>query len=66
MTANIYYNRLDEPDTPLQAPKTIIRENEDEAREAIEIEHNLSFLEAVKLYPKAIGWSVFFSLGVIM
>ena len=66
MTAKIYDNRLDEPDSPLQAPKTMIQENEDEVREAIEIEHSLSFLEAVKLYPKAIGWSVFFSLGVIM
>jgi len=66
MTAKIYYNQLDEPNSPLQVPKTMIQENEDEAREAIEIEHSLSFLEAVKLYPKAIGWSVFFSLGVIM
>lgn len=33
---------------------------------AIESEHNLSFGDAVKLYPTAIGWSVFFSLGVIM
>jgi len=66
MTAKAYYNQLDEPDSPLQAPKTMIQENEGEAREAIEIEHSLSFLEAVKLYPKAIGWSVFFSLGVIM
>jgi hypothetical protein len=38
----------------------------EQARVAVEIEHRLSFLEAVKLYPTAIGWSVFFSLGVIM
>ena len=34
-----------------------------EAQEATENEHNLSFTEAVKLYPKAVGWSIFFSLG---
>ena len=38
----------------------------DEARQAAEIEHNLSFLDALKLYPTAVGWSVFFSLGIIM
>lgn len=38
----------------------------EEVREAIEVEHALSFWEAVKLYPKAIGWSMYFSLGVIM
>ena len=66
MTTKPYVNRLNESNSPLQAPKTVIQENEDEAREAIEIENSLSFFEAVKLYPKAIGWSVFFSLGVIM
>ena len=66
MTTKHYVNRLNESNSPLQAPKTVIQENEDEAREAIEIENSLSFFEAVKLYPKAIGWSVFFSLGVIM
>jgi len=35
----------------------------DEARQAAEIEHNLGFVEALKLYPTAVGWSVFFSLG---
>lgn len=34
--------------------------------EAIEQEHALSFREAVKLYPTAVGWSVFVSIGVIM
>jgi len=38
----------------------------EEIREAIEVEHNLTFLQAVKLYPKAIGWSMYFSLGVVM
>jgi len=38
----------------------------EEARQAIEQEHNMSFTEALKLYPTAVGWSVFFSLGIIM
>ncbi|KAI1820929.1 putative maltose permease [Xylaria intraflava] len=34
--------------------------------EAIEHEHALSFREAVKLYPTAVAWSAFVSIGVIM
>ncbi len=34
--------------------------------EAIRAEHSLSFTEALKLYPKAIGWSAYVSMGVIM
>ncbi|KAI1084048.1 general substrate transporter [Whalleya microplaca] len=34
--------------------------------EVIQQEYELSFWEAVKLYPTAVGWSVFVSLGVIM
>lgn len=34
--------------------------------EAIRDEHNLSFFKALKLYPKAIGWSAYVSIGVIM
>ena len=34
--------------------------------EAIRYEHELTFTQAVKLYPAAIGWSAFVSLGVIM
>lgn len=37
-----------------------------EVREATAREHNYTFLEALKLYPKAVGWSVFFSMGIIM
>ena len=29
-------------------------------------EHNLTFSQALRLYPAAVGWSVFVSLGVIM
>ncbi|KAI0131396.1 putative maltose permease [Daldinia grandis] len=34
--------------------------------EAVRREHGLSFWEAVKLYPTAVGWSAFVSIGVIM
>jgi hypothetical protein len=34
--------------------------------EAIQYEHSLTFSQAIKLYPAAIGWSAFVSLGVIM
>ncbi|KAF3760013.1 putative maltose permease [Cryphonectria parasitica EP155] len=33
---------------------------------AIQAEHELTFREACRLYPAAIGWSAFVSLGVIM
>ena len=36
------------------------------ARAAADEEHNHSFWTAVKLYPAAVGWSLFFSIGVIM
>lgn len=36
----------------------------DEARQGTEREHSLSLVEAVKLYPTAVGWSIYFSLGV--
>jgi SP family general alpha glucoside:H+ symporter-like MFS transporter len=54
------------PDRPsaTAAPKLSI--NAEEVREIIEIEHALTFREALSLYPKAIGWSFYFSLGVIM
>ena len=38
----------------------------EEARHATELEHNLSLRDAFRLYPKAIGWSFFFSMGIIM
>ncbi|KAM7213714.1 MFS maltose permease [Rhypophila decipiens] len=34
--------------------------------QAIQFEHSLAFTQACKLYPAAIGWSAFVSLGVIM
>ena len=37
-----------------------------EARVAADKEHNLTFIEAIKSYPTAVAWALFFSLGVIM
>ena len=40
--------------------------NHEQARQAIQEQHDLTFKEALKLYQPAIGWSFLFSLGVIM
>ncbi|KAF2180415.1 sugar transporter [Zopfia rhizophila CBS 207.26] len=53
-------------EAPIEVRKLSTQENAEEVREAIETEHKLSFIDAVRLYPKAIGWSMYFSLGVIM
>ena len=37
-----------------------------EARAAADEEHGHSFWRAARLYPAAVGWSLFFSIGVIM
>ncbi|PHH68273.1 hypothetical protein CDD82_683 [Ophiocordyceps australis] len=37
-----------------------------EFEQAIENEHQLGFAQAVRLYPKAIGWCLFVSIGIIM
>lgn len=34
--------------------------------EAVQFEHSLTFRQALRLYPAAIGWSAFVSIGVIM
>jgi hypothetical protein len=52
------------PDAPTSVPKLSI--NAEEVREIVELEHALTFRKALSLYPKAIGWSFYFSLGVIM
>lgn len=38
----------------------------DEARRATHSEHELTFLRALQLYPKAVAWSIFLSLTLIM
>ncbi|KAF3315934.1 hypothetical protein TWF173_003129 [Orbilia oligospora] len=37
-----------------------------QAREATEVEHSLTLLENIKLYPKAIAWSILMSTAIIM
>lgn len=50
-------------DTNLQRPEEQLVED---VRNADEEEKNLKFLEAIKLYPKAVGWSVLLSTAIIM
>ena len=38
----------------------------EEVRLATAREHSLGLKESVRLYPKAVAWSIFFSLGIIM
>jgi SP family general alpha glucoside:H+ symporter-like MFS transporter len=37
-----------------------------EAKDATEREHQMSLMQAIKLYPKAVGWSVLLSTAIIM
>ncbi|KAA8573516.1 hypothetical protein EYC84_005101 [Monilinia fructicola] len=37
-----------------------------DAHIATEIEHSMTFRDGLRLYPAAVGWSAFFSLGIIM
>lgn len=50
----------------LEAPAKSTVVDDAAPAEAIAFEHDLSFADAVKLYPAAIGWSAFVSTGVIM
>lgn len=56
-----------DPEAPVDVRKrSTEKEISEDVAEAIAVEHTLTFWEAVKVYPKAIGWSMYFSLGVIM
>lgn len=37
-----------------------------DAEDATDREHDLTFLQAIKLYPKAVGWSVLMSAALVM
>jgi SP family general alpha glucoside:H+ symporter-like MFS transporter len=37
-----------------------------DARQATENEHNMTLLQGIKLYPKAIGWSILISTCIVM
>jgi hypothetical protein len=53
-------------EVPVEVRKLSTQQEKEEVREAIEVEHTLTFLDACRYYPKAIGWSMYFSIGVIM
>lgn len=38
----------------------------DEAKEATNHEHNMGIIEAIRTYPKAVGWSVLASTALVM
>ena len=38
----------------------------DDAAKATEAEHNMTLLEGLRTYPKALGWSVLISSAVVM
>src|SRR4051812_27340765 len=42
------------------------KELHNKAQVATEHEKSLGFLQALRLYPTAAGWSVYFSLGILM
>lgn len=54
------------PDANAGAPKRASVVVGGTLHDALDFERNLGFMDACKLYPAAIGWSVFVSLGVIM
>jgi len=53
-------------ETPCMNSIGRMQEIGEESRRATELEHRMSFKQGLKLYPKALGWSSFFSLGIIM
>jgi SP family general alpha glucoside:H+ symporter-like MFS transporter len=62
---------MEEPKPAVEdmSPETGVSTKEEigeQSRLATEMEHQMSFLEACKLYPAAVGWSIFFSIGVVM
>lgn len=56
--------KAEKPSVDMEAAKLEIAEVE--VVQAIHDEHSLTFAKALKLYPKAIGWSAYVSLGVVM
>lgn len=54
-----------EPD-PLKGGAVIGAIAGEDVRNATETEHKMTLLESFRLYPAAAGWSLFFSMGVIM
>jgi SP family general alpha glucoside:H+ symporter-like MFS transporter len=38
----------------------------DDARAATDVEHHMGLLQALRLYPKAVGWSILLSTAIVM
>jgi MFS transporter, SP family, general alpha glucoside:H+ symporter len=51
---------------PAEAQAVIGFVSSEESREATDVEHKMSLWESLNMYPTAVGWSMFFSLGTIM
>ena len=49
-----------------EKPQILQRDLLADAEDATNREHELTFLQAIKLYPKAIGWSVLMSTALVM
>lgn len=43
-----------------------LKDMANDAARASDIEKNMSLWQSLKLYPKAVGWSVFLSMAIIM
>ncbi|TAQ85014.1 hypothetical protein B7494_g6662 [Chlorociboria aeruginascens] len=57
---------VEKPPVMADASNDAKKEIGPDALHATEIEHNMTFFVALKLYPTSVFWSIFFSLGVIM
>ncbi len=49
-----------------EGTQTLQQELLSDAQDATTKEHELTFLQAIKLYPKAVGWSVLMSTALVM
>ena len=52
--------------TALEAVVSSTEALNEQAKIATEREKNLGFFQAIRLYPTAAGWSVYFALGILM
>jgi MFS transporter, SP family, general alpha glucoside:H+ symporter len=58
-----------DPISPTETTRPLTSHHDNDVKSTsgtAEAERDMTFRHALTLYPKAIGWSVYFSLGVIM
>jgi SP family general alpha glucoside:H+ symporter-like MFS transporter len=63
------YNTLHSEDTVVRKASMAVEnfaEISAEVKDAIQKEHEMSFMQAIKLYPKAVGWSILLSTANVM